>query len=38
MIIKGTKSNIKDLVDPDKFPVFDLKKAKNMFFSVWEEI
>jgi hypothetical protein len=25
MVIDNSKSNIKDLVDPDKFPIWDLK-------------
>lgn len=25
MVLKGSMSNIKDIVDPDKFPMWDLK-------------
>ena len=38
MIIKGSLSNLKDIVDPDKFPMWDLKETKDIFYSRWPEI
>lgn len=29
---------MRDLVDPDKFPVWDLKKRPNVFYSIWNTI
>jgi hypothetical protein len=38
MIIKGKESLIKDIVDPDKFPVWDLKKKPDLYYSIWNTI
>lgn len=38
MIVKGAESLVKDLVDPDKFPIWDLKKKPNIFYSIWNTI
>ena len=35
MIIHGQETKTTDLVDPDKFPIWDLKPAKNIFYSTW---
>ena len=38
MIIHGQESLSKDLVDPDKFPIWDLKAPKNLFYSTWATV
>ena len=35
MVIHGEQTTTTDLVDPDKFPIWDLKVAKNLFYSTW---
>lgn len=35
MIIDTSKSDVKDLVDPDKFPIWDLKETKPVFSQLW---
>ena len=35
MIIHGQETTTTDLVDPDKFPIWDPKIAKNIFYSTW---
>ena len=34
--IDKSKSHIKDIVDPDKFPIFDLKENKANYHPIWE--
>lgn len=38
MMVRGKESLSKDLVDPDKFPIWDLKKKPNVFYSIWNTI
>lgn len=38
MMVRGRESLTKDLVDPDKFPIWDLKKKPNVFYSIWNTI
>jgi|FrelakmetLWP11LW_1041352.scaffolds.fasta_scaffold23660_2 hypothetical protein len=35
MVIDTSKSNIKDLVDPDKFPIWDLRETKPIYSQLW---
>jgi hypothetical protein len=35
MVIDTSKSNVKDLVDPDKFPIWDLKLTKATYSQLW---
>ena len=35
MVIDTSKSNVKDLVDPDKFPIWDLKLAQAVYSQSW---
>lgn len=37
-MLRGKESLMKDLVDPDKFPVWDLKKKPTTFFSIWNSV
>lgn len=36
--MRGTESLVKDLVDPDKFPIWDLKKKPTTFYSIWNTV
>ena len=38
MILRGQESLSKDIVDPDKFPIWDLKKKPTIFHSIWNTI
>lgn len=38
MLYKGEKSESKDVVDPDKFPIWQLKKKADIFYTLWEEV
>lgn len=38
MMIRGKEELSKSIVDPDKFPIWDLKKKPNVFYSIWNTI
>lgn len=35
MVIDTSKSNVKDLVDPDKFPIWDNQMTKPIYSQLW---
>lgn len=35
MVIDTSRANVKDLVDPDKFPIWDLKVARPVYSQLW---
>lgn len=38
MLTRGGFSSVKDLVDPDKFPIWDSVKSNNLLYSKWNYI
>lgn len=38
MLMRGGFSAIKDLVDPDKFPIWDSHKKTNLIYPKWNYI